>query len=380
MNDALTSPENQDEESNEIELEVVALTVATLVILARGLKKTKKMSYSEALAFVPVDEAKLERLFSATAERVGVKSYDALATVALKNDDWAKVFYEAAEVEQVAAAENAALSAIVNQHVESMATRAKAKINSSVVGLLNADGTVSPIKDWYINHLTEGINAMTQSAEAHSIWLAKTTDQMTRSGVRILKDSYRSQEIYSAIRQDFIDNYTSMLQELRNEQAKEFGADGVEISAHATCAPDHLPFQGRRMSNAKFKDLQNNLERPIGEFNCRHMWSPIILGVGSSNSEQYLAELERQSNGLVTFKGVNGQDLTMTRYEATQYQRKIETQIRKARVSEKVLEAAGQDTSDYTEFIKRREATYINASKSAGLRARLDRTKISLDD
>ena len=58
-----------------------------------------------------------------------------------------------------------------------------------------------------------------------------------------------------------------------------FGANGVEIDAHPLCAEDHLPYQGKQFSNEDFEKLQSSLPRPFGEWNCRHTWSPIILGI-----------------------------------------------------------------------------------------------------
>ena len=41
---------------------------------------------------------------------------------------------------------------------------------------------------------------------------------------------------------------------------QKFGADGVELSAHAICAPDHLAVQGRQFSNEEFDKMQIGYE------------------------------------------------------------------------------------------------------------------------
>ena len=49
---------------------------------------------------------------------------------------------------------------------------------------------------------------------------------------------------------------------------QRFGSDGVEISAHAISAPDHLPVQGRQFSNEEFCKMQNGM--PIlPAFKCK---------------------------------------------------------------------------------------------------------------
>ncbi len=107
-----------------------------------------------------------------------------------------------------------------------------------------------------------------------------------------------------------------------------------KLSAHAPCAPDHLPYQGLQYSKAEYEDLQASLTRPIGEWNCRHVAYPIVLGVsGTANSKEELAEMERYSNEKIEIDGHE-----YTRYECTQLQRKLDMEMRKANFSHKAVQ------------------------------------------
>ena len=79
--------------------------------------------------------------------------------------------------------------------------------------------------------------------------------------------------------------------EIQHADHDALGCDGWEISAHAACAPDHEPIQGRQYGDAEFEKLNNSLQRRIGHLNCGHTANPIILGV---NAPQYTnAQLQK---------------------------------------------------------------------------------------
>ncbi len=81
---------------------------------------------------------------------------------------------------------------------------------------------------------------------------------------------------------------------------KSAGADGIEISAHVLCAEDHLPYQGKQYSNKDFERIQASLDRPFGQWNCKHTMYPIILGV---SDEAALQQYRDNSNALIDIGG-----------------------------------------------------------------------------
>lgn len=375
MADRLTDITLMSDDLDAIMAGVVSFEAEAFETIGEALGEVKKGSYAEASVRAQKDLKKLTKAAAKTAEEVSSAYYDYMAQAAEENDQWAAQYYEAAGVEQVPAAEDEALAAAVNSGVASAALNVQAKINTSALGLLTEQGELLPLADWYPRALTNAVNAMTRQELAADDFILRTVGQMVNGGFRIQKANGRSQEIYSVVRQDLLDNFTATMQNLRNEQGKQFGADGVMISAHSMCAPDHVDVQGQRMSKQEFSDLQASLERPIGEYNCRHFWSPILLSV-KADDEEYLQALKDASEKEVTFKGVGGGELTMTSYQATQYQRSIELKLRKMRLEELTCTAAGADTGALSEDIGALEKKYFAMTKSAGLRTRYDRTLI----
>lgn len=123
---------------------------------------------------------------------------------------------------------------------------------------------------------------------------------------------------------------------------ERFGSDGVELSAHAISAPDHAPIQGRQFDNEQFFRMQNQMSfedvngnkypampRRIGEWNCKHVSFPIVLGISKPvHSQEQLKEFEQNSKD---------------KYDLTQEQRKMENKLRKLKNERLFASAAGDE-------------------------------------
>lgn len=163
--------------------------------------------------------------------------------------------------------------------------------------------------------------------------------------------------------------------DIQEEIGNQFGADGVEISAHFPCAEDHLDIQGQQYTKEEFEKLNSELMRPIGEYNCRHFVFSVILGVNEpSYTKNRLTRYKRYSLEKVSYKGKE-----YTKYEATQVQRQLETAIRKQKDRQIIARASGNDDEIRLAQQKISQLTteYNNFSKSAGLDSYKNRTSVS---
>ena len=164
-------------------------------------------------------------------------------------------------------------------------------------------------------------------------------------------------------------------QDVMDQVGKEYRADGIEISAHALCAKDHLPYQGRQYSKKDFERIQNNLERPFGMWNCKHTMFPILLGISPpAHSEEELAQYAMNSNAEITIDGI-----TMSRYEWTQQQRRIETRVRAQKDIAVAAKAQGDMTArrEAQRNINALQAQYEKISKEAGLIQKPERMSVA---
>lgn len=165
-----------------------------------------------------------------------------------------------------------------------------------------------------------------------------------------------------------IDGVKQLQAQMLDYHGERFGSDGVEISAHAISAPDHLPVQGRQFSNEEFYKLQTGQDfedvkgneykgfpRPIGQWNCRHVRFPIIIGISESvHSEEQLQEFAENSK---------------QKYDLTQQQRAMETKLRSLKNQRLAASAAGDqlEAKRIQRKINEQQTIYRNFSNKHNL-------------
>ena len=199
--------------------------------------------------------------------------------------------------------------------------------------------------------------------------------QAAGDGLKVVYPSGYSRRLDTAVRQNVLDGVRALNQDVMDQVGKEYRADGIEISAHALCAKDHLPYQGRQYSKKDFERIQNNLERPFGMWNCKHTMFPILLGISPpAHSEEELAQYAMNSNAEITIDGI-----TMSRYEWTQQQRRIETRVRAQKDIAVAAKAQGDMTArrEAQRNINALQVQYEKISKEAGLIQKSERMSVA---
>lgn len=192
-------------------------------------------------------------------------------------------------------------------------------------------------------------------------------------GLRVKYPSGYSRRLDSAIRQNVLDGVRAVNNDTLRQLGKEYGADGVEISLHALCATDHLPYQGHRYTNAEFERIQSNLDRPFGQWNCKHTMFPVLMSAPPIYDAQEIEEYRQKSAEMIEIDG-----RTLSRYEWTQEQRKIETAIRAQKDIANLARAAGltDEARKASAKIDRLYDRYDQISAAAGLEKQYSRAYV----
>ena len=252
--------------------------------------------------------------------------------------------------------------------------KAQTKITKQALANLSQTTILS---DGYKNAVDVAVQTAQAGVSDYNSAIRRAMKAAAKDGLRVqYPNSGLTRRLDSAVRMNVLDGIRAINQDVMRQVGKEFGADGVEISAHALCAEDHLPYQGKQMSNKEFNRLQNTiLDRPLGMWNCRHTWHPILMGISPpAYSPEELAEFKRNSREMITIDG-----LTKSRYEWTQEQRRIETAIRYQKDIAILAKAAG-------DIVARRECAYMireldkyygKITDAAGLKAQKTRAAVS---
>ena len=309
---------------------------------------------------------------------------EAFDLVAEENVAFAEVYAKAKNMEFVDYKDNKELQALVKGIAGKTNATFKNLSKTRVIGFVLKDEkgkkTFKNLKDTYRDLIDEAVFNVETGVTDYQSAMRGVMKQLADSGVKVHEEkvgypSGYNRRIDSSVRQNVLTGVRQVNITTQKIVGRQFGADGVEISAHSPCAEDHLSIQGKQFSKKEFAKINGSLERPIGEYNCRHFVFSIVLGVNQpSYSDKMLNKMNKESQSVIEYEGKK-----YTAYEATQVQRKLETAIRKQKDIQIIArasgdkEAVGQAQQNITTLTNK----YNDFSKNAGLDTYKNRLSVS---
>ena len=240
------------------------------------------------------------------------------------------------------------------------------------------------IDENYQEAVTNAIDAVARGVTDYRSAIRDTMRKLGGDGLRITYESGVTRRMDTALRQNVLDGVKQIQQEAQRLIGEEIGATGVELSAHPFSAVDHEPAQGRQFSLQEFSRMQagqpftdangnryDGFKRPIGEWNCRHFASYIILGVSPRRYTDAQLKAWKEAN----HKGctIGGKHYTV--YEASQLMRQLETSVRRQKDIANLAKLSGDDKlrREAQAKIVTLKAQYKAVSEASGLKQRAER-------
>ena len=237
---------------------------------------------------------------------------------------------------------------------------------TQTMGFVGPDGNVHELTQAYQQACDFAFQKVSTGAQDYMSAIRDATANLAKKGIRTIDyESGVHTSLEAAVRRNIMGGLGIMQNQISQQNHDDLGCDGWEISAHHGSAPDHEPYQGKQYPDDEYQRLNNSLVRPIGELNCGHAASPIILGV---NSPQYTPEeleaMRQENEEGVTFDGKH-----YTLYEATQRQRKFERSIRDRKRKILIDETVGDKDKLQQDQIRLQilKQEYARFSKGVGL-------------
>ena len=352
----------------------------------KTIKKFEKLTPSQAhkLAQQMKNGRDIEKIL-VDLERISESSRkdieDLLEITAKENIDFANTYYEAKKMDKVSYEDSKQFQNLVKAVEKTTKGEFTNLSKTTALKLLKDNGKplYLDIKKAYNEVIDRCVLAVATGQMDYQKAMYDTIKQLSSSGVKKVYYDNKGKQAYarrldSSVRMNILDGVRQVNIGIQEQVGKEFGANGVEISAHGLCAPDHINIQGRQYSKKEFKKLNSTLTRPIGELNCTHFVFSIVLGISSPNyTKKQLKEFERESNSKVEYQGK-----TYTKYEATQVQRKLETSIRQQKDLQIIAKASGdkETIANAQKNITDLTREYKNFSEVAGLDAKMNRLRV----
>lgn len=310
-----------------------------------------------------------------------IDEIEALFTeIAKEQYSFAEQFYTAKGLKQIAFEDNNCLRRIVKSEARRTANSLKNLSRTTASQLKRNPNGYRDMVDYAVRSVTSG---MTDYNSA----IRRVIRQAVSEKISVVQfDTGYRRRVDSQVRMNVLEGIRQVFMGVNEQCGKEFGADGVEISVHGLCAEDHLPIQGKQFSlngdvtiNGKhypdYNRMNNSLKRPIGTLNCKHYTLQILLGISSPVYSEN--ELKKINNSSLERIEIDGR--TLTRYEWSQAQRRIETAVRRQK-DVAVVAAACEDMPLRREVqvkINKLNERYALISEKTGIDPRKERMAVS---
>ena len=256
----------------------------------------------------------------------------------------------------------------LQQVLDATVSQAKEDLSNitQTMGFVGPDGVCRELTAAYDQACDFAFQKVSLGAQDFTSAVREATANLAKKGIRFIDyESGVHTSLEAAVRRNIMGGLGIMQNRISQQNHDYLGCDGWEISAHSGSAPDHEPYQGKQYPDAEYQRLNNSLVRPIGELNCGHAASPVIIGV---NEPQYTpAELEAMRQENEAGVAVDGKHYTL--YEATQRQRRLERSIRDRKrrilIDEKLGDAEQLQNDQIRLQVIKQE--YARFSKATGL-------------
>lgn len=265
--------------------------------------------------------------------------------------------------------DDAYLQQLTEGYAEVMKTRTAEQLQN--LWATAPDGKTVPLQDAYSRALDFAFRQTATGALDLNTAIRRAVGPLARRGLRTIEQKNgRSVGIEYACRRYLMDQMGALDNAIQQQNHDRLGCDGWEISAHAACAPDHEPIQGRQYTDAEFEQLNASLQRPIGRLNCRHVADPVLIGVDKPvYSGAELAQMAADNEKGVTYSGKH-----YTLYGAGQEQAAIENAIRRMRRQVLVDEESGSADLQKNQIrLRVLQSEYSRFCRATGRRTRTER-------
>ena len=281
-----------------------------------------------------------------------------------------KHLYDYRGVKFVPYSENKSVQSIVNAFAR---TTGNTMINLSSVtaqnlGFLNKSGKFVPIQKMYTDALDNAVVAISSGATDFHSAMRDTIIEMGGSGIRVNYGSGITRRLDTVVRQAMLYGAKQCSIEYNEMIGEELGCDGYEVDWHSNPRPSHEFMQGKqfvvgkaRTINGVYFESFDDAEKALNDYGCLHFKTPIICGVSEPRySPEELKRLNEQNAKTYEIDGK-----TVTGYEATQMQRRLESSVRNEKNTRDLAKASGDNAlvKRCNERIKALQGNYAEISE-----------------
>ena len=203
----------------------------------------------------------------------------------------------------------------------------------------------TPLSEIYNGYLDQAMIGLTSGMYDYNTLIRRVCKELTDSGLRTV--DYASgwhNRVDVAARRAVLTGASQLSGKIMDMNAESLGVEKFEVSWHAGARPDHAAWQGKVYTKKQLESICGlGSGGGLLGWNCRHEYYPFFEGSERTYTDKWLAEQNAREARKKVFRGKE-----YNAYEATQKQRRMETNMRAQREEVQLLEEGGADSVDIT--------------------------------
>ena len=253
--------------------------------------------------------------------------------------------------------------------------------------LKNFTGTIAfASENTYVEAVDKAYLDVLSGNKSYDKAIYDTYKELAKKGIKLTDSIGRNVSLETAIERNLRMGLQNTANRISDSLFTELGCNGYEVSAHSGARPTHEIAQGRQYALTREDASKYGVGywydtvdgEPIAElwndYNCRHDYFPIILGVSEPNYTK--TELKEINNQYVNYN-----DKKLSIYEAKQKQHYFESNIRNTKKAIESLENnkdknVQQVKTNLENGLKKYRRKYREFNKQTGLEPDYTRTRI----
>ena len=228
----------------------------------------------------------------------------------------------------------------------------------------------------YVNAVDLAYMQVASGAIDYATAIKNIVQNLADAGITLKDKAGRKVQLEVAVRRNVMTGIQQTANSVNRDIEEYLGCDGYEVTAHLGARPTHAEAQGKQYAlneedSKKYNiGLWADVEDLWKEYNCRHTYFGIILGISEPKCTN--KELKEYKDATVE---LNGEKIPY--YEATQKQRRLENAIRKTKRAVQILEKAREDTKVSKSRLAILNKRLKDFCKETGLESDYSRTRIA---
>ncbi len=228
----------------------------------------------------------------------------------------------------------------------------------------------------YVKAVDSAYMKVTSGAFDYATAIHTACQELANKGITLKDRLGRNVQLEVAVRRNVMTGIQQTANHINRNIEEYLGCDGYEVTAHLGARPSHAVEQGKQFAISHDTEISrkyplwSDVEDLWSEYNCRHTYFGIILGVSEPKYSD--KELKEFKEATVT---LNGKEISY--YEATQKQRQIENVIRKQKRKVQILEKVNIENKVEKGQLAQLQKKYKDFCKETGLEKDYQRLQVA---